>query len=93
MVKPSDLVINAFPRLQAEQKRALRKLRIRTIGDLLYHFPSRYEQSGPSATISGVAPGCPGHALRDHTQARNTQDLEESPPYRRGVARRRKRQA
>lgn len=54
---PSDLIETHFARLRPEQKRALRKLGIRTIRDLLYHFPSRYERSGPSATIAGVSAG------------------------------------
>ena len=46
-----------FTRLRPDQKRALHKLRIRTVRDLLYHFPSRYERSGPSAEIAGVGAG------------------------------------
>lgn len=56
-MSPDDLVEKHFARLKPEQKRALHKLRIRTVRDLLYHFPSRYERSGPSAPISGVTPG------------------------------------
>lgn len=54
---PDDPLEKHFPRLKAEQKAALRKLRIRTIRDLLYHFPSRYENAGPTGTISGVSAG------------------------------------
>ena len=57
MMNPSDPIEKHFTRLRSEQKRALHKLGIRTIRDLLYHFPSRYERSGPSATIAGVAAG------------------------------------
>ncbi len=46
-----------FAHLKPEQKRALAKLGIRTVYDLLYHFPSRYERSGQSATIAGVSAG------------------------------------
>jgi ATP-dependent DNA helicase RecG len=46
-----------FTRLKQEQKRALGKLGIRTIRDLLYHFPARYENAGPTGTIAGVATG------------------------------------
>lgn len=56
-MNPTDPIEKHFTRLKPEQKRALGKLGIRTIRDLLYHFPSRYEHSGPSATIAGVAPG------------------------------------
>ncbi|MBI4089067.1 ATP-dependent DNA helicase RecG [Candidatus Kaiserbacteria bacterium] len=53
----TDAIDKHFARLRPEQKRALKKLGIRTIRDLLYHFPSRYERSGPSSTIAGVASG------------------------------------
>ncbi|MBI3572274.1 ATP-dependent DNA helicase RecG [Candidatus Kaiserbacteria bacterium] len=56
-MNPNDLVEKHFTRLKPEQKRALHKLSIRTLRDLLYHFPSRYERSGPSAQISSVASG------------------------------------
>ncbi len=56
-MNPADLVEKHFTRLKPEQKRALHKLGVRTIYDLLYHFPSRYEHSGPTGTIAGVAAG------------------------------------
>ncbi|MEK7144378.1 MAG: ATP-dependent DNA helicase RecG [Patescibacteria group bacterium] len=52
-----DLIEKYFTRLKPEQKRALRKLGIRTIRDLLYHFPARYESSGDVGTIAGVTAG------------------------------------
>lgn len=56
-MNPNDLIEKHFTRLKPEQKRALHRLRIRTIDDLLYHFPARYENAGPTGTIAGVAPG------------------------------------
>ncbi|MFA5997959.1 MAG: ATP-dependent DNA helicase RecG [Candidatus Paceibacterota bacterium] len=53
----SNTVETIFTRLKPEQKRALTKLGIRTIRDLLYHFPARYESSGDVGTIAGVAAG------------------------------------
>ncbi len=53
----ADLVEQHFTRLKPEQKRALHKLGIRTIRDLLYHFPARYESSGSVGTIAGVQTG------------------------------------
>jgi hypothetical protein len=53
----SDLVETHFTRLKPEQKRALHKLGIRTIRDLLYHFPARYESSGEVGTIAGISAG------------------------------------
>lgn len=54
---PEDTVDRHFPRLKPDQKRALTKLGIRTIRDLLYHFPARYENAGPTGTITGVEAG------------------------------------
>lgn len=53
----SNTVETLFTRLRPEQKRALGKLGIRTVRDLLYHFPARYESSGAVGTIAGVAAG------------------------------------
>ncbi|NNM83943.1 ATP-dependent DNA helicase RecG [Candidatus Parcubacteria bacterium] len=53
----TDTLESHFTRLRPEQRRALNKLGIRTIRDLLYHFPSRYESSGNVGTIAGVAAG------------------------------------
>lgn len=56
-MNPTDPIEKHFIRLKPEQKKALGKLGIRSVRDLLYHFPSRYERSGASATIASVAPG------------------------------------
>ncbi len=54
---PEDTVDRHFPRLKPDQKKALAKLGIRTVRDLLYHFPARYENAGPTGTIAGVEAG------------------------------------
>ncbi len=56
-MQPSDPIEKHFTRLRPDQKRALAKLGIHTIRDLLYHFPSRYESSGSVGTIASVAAG------------------------------------
>ncbi len=56
-MNPEDILEKHFTRLKTEQKRALHKLGIRTVRDLLYHFPARYESSGSLGTIAGVAAG------------------------------------
>ncbi|HVW71653.1 MAG TPA: OB-fold nucleic acid binding domain-containing protein, partial [Candidatus Paceibacterota bacterium] len=52
-----DLVEKHFTRLKPDQKKALHRLGVRTIRDLLYHFPHRYEASGPTGTIAGAQAG------------------------------------
>jgi len=54
---PDDLLEKHFTRLKPDQKRALGKLGIKTIRDLLYHYPARYEASGPTGTIACAAYG------------------------------------
>jgi len=56
-VNADDPIEKHFTRLKPEQKKALHKLGIHTIRDLLYHFPSRYESSGQVGTIAGVSAG------------------------------------
>ncbi len=56
-MRPDDLIEKHFTRLKPDQKRALGKLGIRTVRDLLYHFPARYENAGPTGTITSVTPG------------------------------------
>jgi ATP-dependent DNA helicase RecG len=56
-MSPADPIEKHFPRLKPDQKRALMKLGIRSVQDLLYHFPARYENAGPTGTITGVTAG------------------------------------
>ncbi len=56
-MNPADAIEKHFTRLTADQKRALKKLGIRSVRDLLYHFPARYEDTRPAAPVSGIAPG------------------------------------
>ena len=53
---PDDTLEKHF-RLMKPQTAALRKLGIRTIRDLLYHFPARYERAGASGNVAGLVPG------------------------------------
>lgn len=44
-------------RLTDTQKSALNRLGIRTVRDLLFHFPFRYDTGGDESIISGLTPG------------------------------------
>lgn len=44
-------------RLSDPQKSALSRLGVRTVRDLLFHLPFRYERSGSEATVAGLVPG------------------------------------
>ena len=56
-MKASDPIVLHFPRLKPDQRKALEKLGLRTVQDLLYHFPARYEAAGPTGTIANVSAG------------------------------------
>ncbi len=55
-MRPEDPLKKHF-RLDDVHTRALKRLGIITIEDLLYHFPSRYERAGASARVTEIAPG------------------------------------
>lgn len=55
-MSPDDTLEKHF-RLMPGQKSALHKLGVRTIRDLLYHFPFRYERAGASGSASQLVPG------------------------------------
>ncbi len=49
--------ISKYFRLIDAQKTALEKLGVRTVRDLLFHYPFRFDAGGESATVSGLTPG------------------------------------
>ncbi|MCI0597466.1 ATP-dependent DNA helicase RecG [Candidatus Parcubacteria bacterium] len=56
-MKPHDLIALHFKYLKPEQKAALTRLGIRTIRDLLYHFPFRYESTDQVRSVGALVPG------------------------------------
>lgn len=52
-----DSPITEIARLTKEQQKALKKLGLATVRDLLYHFPVRYEVPGKSGTIAALTSG------------------------------------
>lgn len=55
-MQPHDQIEHNF-RLLDIQKKALKRLGILTVRDMLYHFPTRYEHSGDQKTIGGLVAG------------------------------------
>lgn len=53
---PQDLIKSHF-RLDLAHEKALKRLRINTIADLLYHLPARYEDISDIQSVSGLTPG------------------------------------
>lgn len=56
-MQPADPIEKHFTRLKPDQKKALARLNLRTLGDLLRHLPARYEAAGPTGTIAGAMAG------------------------------------
>ncbi len=56
-MKPTDFIGEHFTRLSPDQKKALARLGVRTIRDLIYHFPARYESSEGIRTIGELVVG------------------------------------
>lgn len=52
-----DSPIETISRIDTKQKQALHKLKIKTVRDLLYHFPSRYADLGEITTIDKLVVG------------------------------------
>ena len=55
-MSPGDPISKHF-RLTPVQLRALKKLGLGTVRDLLYHFPARYDQGGGESNITGLVAG------------------------------------
>ena len=55
-MRAQDSVTQYF-KLSGVQSAALKRLGISTIGDLLRHFPTRYESAGASNHASAIVPG------------------------------------
>lgn len=53
---PQDLIKSHF-RLDLAHEKALKRLRLNTIGDLLNHLPARYEDISDIQSVSGLTPG------------------------------------
>ncbi len=53
---PGDEIARHF-KLAPAQAAALRRLGLRTVRDLLYHFPSRYDEAGRESRADALSPG------------------------------------
>lgn len=54
---PESKIEKFFTRLRPEQKKALGRLKIETLADLLYHFPAHYSDPGERSETSELQPG------------------------------------
>ena len=52
-----DTPIEQTGRLSPPQIKALARLNIKTVSDLLYHFPTRYGSTAEARRISDIVPG------------------------------------
>jgi ATP-dependent DNA helicase RecG len=52
-----DSPIETIAKLQENEKKAFKKLGIKTVGDLLYHFPTRYGDTSEKRNIGTLAEG------------------------------------
>lgn len=75
---PNDQLTNHF-RLTDIQKSALKKLNIGTVRDLLFHFPSRYEQAGQESNTQALVLG------QDVTLVGTLEKLETKKSWKRRV--------
>ncbi len=80
-MRPDDPLQKHFPRLRPDQKKALTKLGITTVRDLLYHFPARYEAAGPTGTIAGAAAGSEVTLYGTIRKPEAQEVLEEQAPH------------
>lgn len=55
-MQPGDLLIEHF-RIDESHKKALKRLRIETVSDLLYHLPQRYEDISQIQSVTGLKKG------------------------------------
>ncbi|MAZ56488.1 hypothetical protein CL653_01740 [bacterium] len=55
-MKPQDLLTNHF-RIDAPHLKALKKLRVATVEDLLHHLPARYEDISDVQSVAGLSLG------------------------------------
>ena len=53
----ADFLMSDYPRLSEAQHAALKKLDIKTVRDLLYHFPARYDDLSETRSIGSLAAG------------------------------------
>src|SRR5690606_12166911 len=56
-MKITDDIVSISPRLPEAKRKALKRLGIENLRDLLYHFPTRYEDSSELVTIKSARVG------------------------------------
>ena len=57
LMKPNDLITSISPRMTEAKKKALKRLGLETLQDLLYYFPVRYEHTSDICPIGELVHG------------------------------------
>lgn len=79
-VKLNDKIESAFPRLSDIQKKALKRVGINTVHDILFYFPSRYSDISELHFIRELVPGETATILGKVTSAKTKKSFRTKIP-------------
>lgn len=79
-VKLNDKIESAFPRLSDIQKKALKRVGINTIHDILFYFPSRYSDMSELHFVRELIPGETATILGKVTSAKTKKSFRTKMP-------------
>ncbi len=85
-MKLSDTLESQFPKLDANQKRALKRLNLFSVADLLFHFPVRYSDMSVAKKISDLTPGETATIHAEVSKLKTKKGFRSKIPMAEGVA-------